>query len=122
MCEVKNFQGEKAVFLEGYAYFCLKRPYRLAGRRFGWNPPVAGLSLNAEILREAFRRGCKVRVFVGEKWDRCFECDPGLWLMRGSRHEVKGVQLYCLPWRPAFFKTIKNFPIEIAKCFQEGEE
>lgn len=117
--EVKAFQGERVIFHEGYAYFRLRQPYRLAGRRFRWDPPVAGLSLNEEVLREAFRRGHRLRVFVGSKFDRCFECDPGVWLTHGRKHEVKSVQLYCLPWRPIFFKTIRSFPTEVVKYFAE---
>jgi hypothetical protein len=113
--------GQPIVIHSHFLYLHLKKgPFLSAGKKFGWNPPVPGLGVNAEIVRYAREKDLVIRIFVKAKLDRCYETHPNIFLGLGRRYIVERTALYLLPWSGMYFKTVTDFPQEIRQYFEKS--
>ena len=107
-----EISGQTVIVHDRTLYMWLRKgPFLSAGKKYGWNPPVPGLGVNLDILKYASKNDLKLRIFVGDKWDRCYETHPNMFLGFGEPHVEKGIHLRILPWSTTYFVTVSGFLI-----------
>lgn len=102
--------GQTVIIHERTLYLWLRKgPFYSAGKKYGWDPPVPGLGVNLDILKYASKNDLKLRVFVGDKLDRCYETHPNMFLGFGEPKVEKGMHLRILPWSTIYFVTVSGY-------------
>ncbi len=119
----KNIAGQTIVIHSHFLYIWLRRgPFRSAGKKFRWAPPAPGLGVNIDILRYAQDNNLLMRIFVGQKEDRCYETHPDMFLAWGTLFTQKRASLRLLPWSKTFFETVYDFPKEVLEALKYGKK
>lgn len=92
-------------------------PFLSAGKILGWPNNSIGLGVNMSIIRLAFLKDWRIRIFVGDKLDRCYETHPSVFYefqqSFNNTYRVGNTELMLLPWTSLYFETIKDFPSEV---------
>lgn len=112
--------------VENLLYHWLREPFWSAGKIYGWPGSPAALGANRAILDYAKSQVAKIRVFVQEKIDRCYETDPETWFEFARKYKAiywaSEVAIYLLQWCPKHFRTVRGNPIfaVVAALLQGG--
>jgi len=122
--------GQLCVYdkIRGHLYHWVREPFWSAGKIYRWPGRPAALGANRAILDYAESHGAKIRVFVRDKIDRCYETESKTWLGFARKHKAihwaSDVAIYLLQWCPRYFRTIRGDPAFgiIAAVFQGGKK
>lgn len=107
-----NFKGETFDFCAESLILRLhiREPYKVAGRKHGWHPPI-GFSINKEALLYALNRGCKIWVTIGTS-NKTYQTDAKTWWEFVQKHksfeEHNGVTLCVIQWSDDYFTRVEN--------------
>lgn len=120
--EVRKLDNQLVVIdrKERVLYIHLREgPFLSAGEKLEWANKVPGLGLNTSIINLANFKNWRIRIFVGNKLDRCYETHPSLFFefekSYKNRYRTGKTELMLLPWTNLYFETVKDFPQEVLK-------
>jgi hypothetical protein len=126
---IVNLNGQRCVYDKDgqYLYFWLQRgAYFSAGKVYKWSGSTAALGANRAILDQAKAHNLKIRVFLQNNFDRCYEADPEIWLEFAQKYKAvywaNEVPIHLLQWSPKYFRTERddaNFAV-ISALLQGG--
>lgn len=125
---VVHLSGQRCVYdSTGYLYFWLQHgAFYSAGKIYGWPGSSACLGANREILQYAIEHNARIRVFLKDQFDRCYEADPKAWRYFARKYNAvdvrKGVLIFLYQWKEGHFRTIRDDPVlaVVAALLQGG--
>ncbi|MEM1554762.1 MAG: hypothetical protein QXU09_03710 [Thermoproteota archaeon] len=119
MFDIMNLDGQRVVIERNkFLYMHIREgPFLSAAQIKGWQKNAPALGVNISILNLARFKDWRIRIFVKDRFDRCYETHPEIFFefqkSFDNSYKVGKTELLLLPWTNLYFETIKDFPKEV---------